>query len=238
MRGLFFLLGILGVVLALNIKLDAKPLPNPVFPVPSTFELAEVEGLVANIMILNHDGINPQPTDCPCDGTKEIKSGDGLIKIPCPCTKNGECKCVESTGSQPEPEVAQVTLPNPFGKGNQFNKIKKKYILVYVGAKWCQPCVWMHNNTFPNLENKEWDFDGRKFKYSIGETVDNMIITLDYDSSFDELCEFLEIDKPGISLPSLMKIDVVNKKIVDTRIGSMSAEQVHKFYNEKTTTRE
>lgn len=230
MRGLFFLLGIFGIVLLINLDLKAKPNPEPVFPILSVFELAEVEGLMANYSI-HTNIIPPQPVDCPCNGTKEIKSGDGLIKIPCPCTNNGECKCKGNTG---EP-MAQVQLPNPFAKGNQFNTIKKKYILVYVGAEWCGPCVQVKKITFPRLLNEEWEFPNGKFKYSIGESVDNMIISLD-SSSCKELLDFLEaddIDDIIPAIPAFLKINIQDKKIVNSKFGFMSAEEVHKYYNTK-----
>jgi thiol-disulfide isomerase/thioredoxin len=229
MRGLFFLLGVLGIVLAINVDLSAKP---AVFPVVSVFSYAEVEGLMAAVVSANSETAPPEPTECNCNGTKKIKSGDGLIEIKCPC--GDECKCKQNSGSQPSIEAAAVELPSPLTKGNPFSKIdflKKKRILVYVGAEWCPPCHWVKDNAFPLLEEKEWEWNGQKFHYTVGPSVDDMIIVVDYDGeSMNQLCEFLEIQKPDMSLPTFWKIDVETKKIVKEMVGGHNAESIHRMF--------
>lgn len=74
----------------------------------------------------------PQPQNCKCDSDKMVRSGDGLIRVPCPCGPS--CKChKDNTGSAPElKEVRQV---------------------IYVGHdKSCLPCRLTKKDVFPKLK--------------------------------------------------------------------------------------
>jgi thiol-disulfide isomerase/thioredoxin len=238
MRGLFFLLSVLGIVLALNVNLKAKPIPV-VFPYVSVFAVAEVEGLMAY-----QEGTNvaptpePEPqTECKCKGTKKIKSGDGLITVDCPCVANGGCKCKQMgslpTEVAPEP-VAEVEVPSALSEGNPFNDLKKKYAIVYIGAKWCGPCKWVNTHSFPKLKGNKWDFGEKDFSYTVGPEVDKMITTVDFDEKeMDHFREFVGEKLDALNLPVFFKIDVQNKKIVDELVGGHTAESIHEFYNAK-----
>jgi len=75
------------------------------------WELAKFEGINAFASTIVGVVVPiPKPTECSCGGTKKVKSGDGLLEIPCPCGEN--CKCKVST---------------------------KRQILI-IGTSWCKPC--------------------------------------------------------------------------------------------------
>lgn len=229
MRGLFFLLGILGIVLALNINLKAKPVE---FPNVSIFAYSEVEGLTATLCVIPEKK-TPDVVNCTCNGTGKVKSGDGLVEIPCDCGVN--CTCAKKdNGSLPEVKVeaVEINLQSPTAENNKFKLLKKNF-LVYIGAEWCGRCVYMKNTIFPQLKNNEWDFDGVKRKYTIGEDINNMIIVVDYDSKdMDDLCEFLDITKP-MGIPTIWKINIRSKTKVAEILGTTTAEKIHYFYNNK-----
>ena len=85
---------------------------------------------------------NPQPTPpkpsktlCnACLGTKMIKSGDGLISVPCEC--GGNCKC--------EPKKTTT--------------IKNNRILLFTATSYCYSCRQVETFTLPALKAVGWTF--------------------------------------------------------------------------------
>lgn len=76
-----------------------------------------------------------KPSTCSkCRGTKRVKSGDGILEIPCEC--GDKCKC------QPTKNVAPKSV---------------RTVLVF-GAKWCGPCVLWHEKDEVNLKKNGWTF--------------------------------------------------------------------------------
>jgi thiol-disulfide isomerase/thioredoxin len=229
MRGLFFLLGVLGIVLAINVNLSAKPAPS-IFPTVDQFEMEVSEGFVANFYVDIPRDNNNEVVECQCDGSKKIKSGDGLISVDCPCMQNGKCECKKNTGSAGANPVTESSLST----GNPFSDLKKKYAVVYVGAVWCGPCHWVNDNSFPLLKERKWSFGDKQFSYTVGPEMDNMIITVDYDEKeMGFLRDFLSDDMEDIKLPTFFKIDIQNKKIVSKIVGNHDAAAIHRFYSEK-----
>lgn len=258
MRGLFFLLSILGIVLLINVDLKAKPKPA-VFSEPDMWHVADVEGLIA---VYGSQLEEPRPTiacECKCNGTGKIKSADGLIEMDCPCLETNTCKS-QNKGSLPpvisaeealEPIAQVITelpetkqLPDPMEDGNPFAKasVKKKFLVVSLGAKSCGPCVQMHNSEFPRLTSMLWEFsNGSWLKHKISDKLDDnpTILEVDiYGDTMKDLASFLGIDEDEIfevvnAIPMIIKVDLENKKIVEKLVGYQSAGQIHYFYNHK-----
>lgn len=75
------------------------------------YELIKFEGFAAYV-INQHKKTDPQLTTvdksvgCKCNGTKKVKSGDGLASINCQCGADCKCKKDEGTGS-----IGSLPLP-------------------------------------------------------------------------------------------------------------------------------
>lgn len=108
--------------------------------------------------------IVPQTTCDKCNGTKKVKSGDGLVTVPCPCGAN--CKC---SGMAPE--------------GSRKPVVK----ILYVGAEWCMPCTQVSNFTFPKLIKSGWEIKGP----NKGGHIEKFDFSLDADKLHDYKVESL-----------------------------------------------
>lgn len=84
---------------------------------PNPFEIYMFEGIAAYAVTLqSKDGTSDTKiADCPCKGTKKVKSGDGLQVINCPCGDN--CKC-----------------------GQDEKKVETRQLLLYTDPVSCPPC--------------------------------------------------------------------------------------------------
>lgn len=75
------------------------------------------------------------PSTCDaCRGTGRVRSGDGLVDVPCPCGSN--CQCVRPTASESRPR-------------------ERSRRLLYFTAKWCANCR-ANEPTFIALMNAGW----------------------------------------------------------------------------------
>jgi len=100
-------------------------------------EAANVYAAVDN-SIIKEEKQNEQTNEtCECKGTGKVRSGDGLIELPCSCGPG--CKC-SKTGHSEYTEV---------------KKQRTKYIL-YFSQKNCAPCVQVEQTTFPKLKSTQW----------------------------------------------------------------------------------
>jgi len=78
---------------------------------------------------------NPTPKTCNrCNGTKKVRSGDGLALIPCECGDG--CQC--STKG-----AAKATEP-------------RQTLLLVTDVLYCGPCITMDRNTIPALKARGW----------------------------------------------------------------------------------
>ena len=92
----------------------------------SSLDLIESEGVNAFAVVITE----VKPTvNCSCDGTGKVKSGDGIIDVPCPCNP---CKCEKKE-----------------------NVIKGKQIWFFSGPN-CPPCKKMEGGVFPKLKKDGW----------------------------------------------------------------------------------
>lgn len=89
------------------------------------------------------DKVIPVPI-CNCCGTGKVKSGDGIIDIPCPCGDN--CKC--SIGDVDDSDASYT---------------------VWFTAKWCGPCVQFARDEVPTFERAGWKFG--KDRWSKGVNI-------------------------------------------------------------------
>ena len=77
----------------------------------------------------------PLPTQSTCDkcrGTHKMRSGDGLIEIPCPC--GAACKC----------QPMKSDIP------------RTKKIVLITDIDWCSPCQQIDQYTLPRLKEGKW----------------------------------------------------------------------------------
>lgn len=122
------------------------------------YENMSNEGMVAMHVVSNQsttveNTVEPSnPTECKCNGTKTIKTPDGLSTIPCPCDV---CKCAKNTGQQVEVK-------------------KPKKLAVFFTKTFCPPCIHFKNNDIPALKNVG-------FTFGDGDTDMVRIINVDSD---------------------------------------------------------
>lgn len=92
------------------------------------FDIHTIEGFIAYSAAFHAKDIPQTPIDksagCKCNGTKKVKSGDGLLNVQCQCGPDCKCKTNnEGTGS-----IGTV------------NKLPSKYIVFITQENRCQPC--------------------------------------------------------------------------------------------------
>ena len=79
----------------------------------------------------------PVQTTCDkCNGTKKVKTGDGLGTTVCPC--GAACKCVK-TGASPNASIA-------------------RQIVLVTQPRVCEPCKQLDKSTLPALKAVGWTF--------------------------------------------------------------------------------
>lgn len=75
-----------------------------------SYELNAAEGMVAIDVVVNKDNNDEEITEeCKCNGTKRVRTPDGLSTIPCPCGK--DCTCKRPHREEPPVIEPQVTIP-------------------------------------------------------------------------------------------------------------------------------
>lgn len=163
--------------------------------------------------------------NCACHGTMMVKSGDGLIDIPCPCGKycTGECK---KTSAAPVPTLQEIMqqlesemtekllaaiktepktepVPEPIVMQPPAAKLPVRQLLL-VGAKWCLPCK-QPKETAKALKDGKWDVSDTDMRA--------LISVVDFDTQFDAIKTY------GIThLPTLL---LLNDGVVEDRwVGS------------------
>ena len=119
---LYFL--ILLVLIGLgDVKSKEPELPNPKF------------GPIAFVVNDSTELPQEENKECSCGGTKKIKSGDGLIEIPCGCEN---CKC-EKVGQKFEVQPIQTEMD--LQKYNRYIPRNKKELWILMGEPGtCPPC--------------------------------------------------------------------------------------------------
>jgi len=140
---------------------------------PDKYELIKYEAFIAYVFNGHAkfeptpDPINPDKiTKCDkCDKNRKVLSGDGLIKIPCPCGK--ECKCHEE-------KADNLTKNN-----NDLNNSIKRQIYYFGHDKFCQACIMTKKEVFPKLTsmNPPW---------KIGEEDNNSIRIFEWNQDLSE----------------------------------------------------
>jgi len=160
-------------------------------PVGDSFDYLLAEGMVA-MQVANTDfasAISPEntvkqhPITCKCHGTGKIKSGDGIIDIPCPygddvtpdtptpstkcqcgCGREN-CKCGKSAVGCAAPAITPfpVTAPMP-SKLLMGTEEKPIYYSYLFSAVWCGPCQSIKDNEIPKLKNVGWKFTNNKWE--------------------------------------------------------------------------
>lgn len=167
------------------------------------YTLMTSEGMVAysTLDISKEETISPVEL-CQCNGNKYIKSGDGLMKVKCPC--GDSCNCKKTTGSYPQKSI-----------------IPSKQI-IKIGAEWCGPCVAWDGTTKDNIESpgeelarKGWGVDEKETSY---------IRKIDVDKQPELAAKYLK----GRALPTFILLEngVETKSIV----GFTSALSITNMY--------
>ena len=109
------------------------------------YKILEGEGVCAySIAFLSLDDkpITPIPLpkpdvkECKCNGTKKVRTGDGLASIKCPC--GDSCKC-QSPKGLPTNRIVLLTAP-----------------------RRCKPCKQLDETTIPALKVVGWTFGRNK----------------------------------------------------------------------------
>ena len=134
--------------------------------------------------------------NCACHGTMKVKSGDGLVDIPCPCGKycSGECKKANAAPvpnlqdilQQMEAEMTEKLLaaiktepkvePQPLVMAPP-TKLPVRQLLL-VGAKWCGPCA-RPKETVKALKLGKWDVSDTDLRA--------LISVVDFDAQFEAI---------------------------------------------------
>lgn len=221
----FDILLIIILIVIFNIPTDSNSI------VAESIDLSLSEGIVA--VVYNIDDTTtptPSPTpipiiDCDCNGTKQVKSPDGLVNIPCPCDN---CTCNQNM-PKPSPEHkcnCGCTIPNCKCSRSQktevvqVEEVKEEEIhimnrqMLYFHAKWCGPCKKFDSEQVPELKRRNWGVDTNKHSY---------IKKLDYDK-FPELVKKYNVE--AIPVFILLKDGVE----IDRLVGYHTAAQVTQMW--------
>lgn len=173
---------------------------------------------------------NPTPPTTQCDeckGTRKIRSGDGLISLPCKCGEN--CKC--------QPMKTDLTIEEK----------RTKIILLITQPTWCSWCVKFDTNVIPALETMNWKIKKLLPKESVLKNDGkNLLIDLDKDSphiivaNYDDTTNNYYLNNPIANdfnvdqLPTFILIE--DGKEIKRHVGYLNGYGVGNFWNEKELT--
>lgn len=155
---------------------------------------------------------------CPCNGTKRVKSGDGLLEIGCPCGVN--CLCGKDKNVKPNKcgnENCQCISCSC--KGKECESKWAKRILMF-GYADCPPCNQFKKNELPKLikrASNSWDY---------GDTTANLIQNIDIETDDGEL--FVEKYETTV-YPTFIVVDRAGKEL-DRFEGFLSAKALGDLY--------
>lgn len=120
---------------------------------PDEYSRQTFEGFIAYVFndnsVLNPTPDPINPVKCNCDKNHKVRSGDGLVLIPCPCGAN--CKCHdEGTGSLP---IA-----------DDCDKVPTRQVYYFGHDATCGFCKMTKSHVFPELTkmNPPWKIGDSK----------------------------------------------------------------------------
>lgn len=183
------------------------------------FDLEAMEGFIAYSVAYHSKDKNTKQdsVQCSCNGTGYVQSGDGLMRVKCPCGDN--CKCAKTTTQteeKPEPKPEPKVEIKPEKKTEQEKQtnfsIPVKYIKLYTAKEGCTPCKTQERI----IEDGKWIVvDENKGKpFHILRT----------------LYPHLSQAPSGIAIPKFELI--VNEQVVKVNEGVLTNEELIKFFTE------
>lgn len=175
-------------------------------PAIADVEPLDAEGFVAVIAnSIKFDQESSLPTkSCECNGTKRIRSGDGILQMACPCGANCTCKKVD-TGSLP-PTQSQM----------------QEAYTVFFTAKWCGNCVTFKSRDVPKLVASGWNCTN---KYAQGTNL----LMVDIDENPTLFSKYSNAKKKTF-LP--FYVVVRGEKVLGQHEGYLSWKEFAKFHND------
>lgn len=180
--------------------------------IADSFDISAMEGFCAYSISFHSKGKNTKDDVCTCNGTGYITSGDGILKIKCPC--GDHCKCLkveEKKVDVDKPKTPEIEKPKP--KPKDLLVLPPKFIKWYTANEGCVPC-----------KKQEQIFKQTKW-----------IIVNEYDGTPFHI---LKVSYPKLdNVPSGMAVPtfelIVNEKPIRTKIGVMEHEELLKFWDNK-----
>lgn len=193
----------------------------------NSYELAASEGFTAYSFAWHHKtDVKEQEGNvkgCTCNGTKKVKSGDGLATIPCPCGDKCTCK-TDDKGSAPVGSNQCTCVKD--GKCacddcscDNCPALPSKYIVfVTASDRTCVNCKKAHKI----LDDNGWISQGknRKAFHYIEKSVGD--ISPDNDSKY-----WKQYKTDGVPTYILM----VNNKEVKRYVGVLEGQDLVNFFN-------
>lgn len=83
----------------------------------------------------------PQPIKCNCDKNHKVLSGDGILRVPCPCGNN--CKCHKDDSGIIGPKDCDEVKP--------INLVRDRQVVCITHPLSCAPCAQTERDVFPKL---------------------------------------------------------------------------------------
>lgn len=181
---------------------------------------------------------------CTCNGTKMVKSGDGIQDIPCPCGDN--CKCNTNETENKDNTRCNCGCNKKHCKCQQNGKscistfdsiamdlkdgeIAKDYYCSYMfTASWCGPCQKFKKEEKKVLEDNGWVF--LEDKWVKGCSV--LIIDIEKNP---EIWNKFSQEKDGVKPVPQFVIVKNNKVIGEPIIGYVNWKTFSSWYNKTIT---
>lgn len=168
------------------------------------FETHKYVGFIAfERAILIDDNTQSEPTNCPCNGTGRVKSGDGILLIPCPC--GDSCKCSKNN-------------TNPDNSLENTSQWSKR--VLFLSFKNCPPCNKWKKDEKPKLVNRSkdpWDY---------GTTPQNLIQEIDIETPDGE--KYVERYDTS-TYPTFIIVDKQGKELARQE-GFITAQELGDLY--------
>lgn len=152
------------------------------------FELAAADGSV--------DSDDETPVTCECGGDGDV--GDGNIRVPCPCTKNGGvCNC-------PRPSVDEVVEDIP---------ANWTYAVLFTNDTWCSNCIVYNNNVISKLDSS-WRKSNKEGGYT------HLVIVDENDPLVEKYASYLN-GQNGFGIPTMLMVRNGQVKWVGRGLGAL-----------------
>ena len=173
--------------------------------IPNKFDILDTEGLIAFVMADGAKVSQPdkKPSECPCNGTKKVKTGDGINVTECTCGESCACAKQEKNINERSKRVLMLT------------------------SKRCSPCNKFKKTAFPPLKKNGWTIEenNNTALIEVIECDENDEVWFAKD---DKTLKRYKIENKFQNIPLFILVD--DGKVIDQAVGLQTPKEFTDFF--------